>query len=72
MKNFDRALSLVALPQTTQAASFEPPQETETRYAELPEDGIQRLPLPARPGKSECTGIEDLHCDVETLKKTSL
>jgi len=38
----DRALRLIGVPQTPEAASFEPPQEAELRYAQLGEDGTQQ------------------------------
>jgi hypothetical protein len=44
----DRALSLVGVPQTTEAASFDPPQETELRYADLGVDGTQQVIIGVR------------------------
>jgi hypothetical protein len=44
----DRALSLVGVPQTAEAASFDPPQETELRYADLGVDGTQQVIIGVR------------------------
>jgi hypothetical protein len=44
----DRALSLVGVPQTAEAASFDPPQETELRYADLGVDGTQQAIIGVR------------------------
>jgi hypothetical protein len=47
-ETFDRALSLVGVPQTTGAASFDPPQETELRFADLGVDGAQEAIIGVR------------------------
>ncbi|MGC0771975.1 MAG: hypothetical protein WB543_03505 [Candidatus Acidiferrum sp.] len=43
-----KALSLVGVPQTTEAASSEPPQDTELRYADLGRDGTQQAVIGVR------------------------
>jgi hypothetical protein len=44
----DRALSLVGVPQTTEFASFDLPEETELRYADLGVDGTQQAIIGVR------------------------
>jgi hypothetical protein len=44
----DRALSLVGVHQTTEFASFDPPEETELRYADLGVDGTQQAIIGVR------------------------
>lgn len=49
-ETFDKALDLVGVPQTSQAASFDPPQEAELRYADLGVDGTQQAVIGVRRG----------------------
>lgn len=78
----DKALSLVGVPQTTEGASFDPPQETELRYAELGMDGTQQVIIGVRrdpmlygllPRKLVAVGIESPHfpVGVNTSRETS-
>lgn len=47
-ETFDKALGLVGVPQSSEAASFDPPQETELRYADLGVDGTQQAIIGVR------------------------
>jgi hypothetical protein len=47
-ETFDHALALLGVPQTPEAASFYPPQDTELRYAELAEDGTRQAIIGVR------------------------
>jgi hypothetical protein len=47
-ETFDHALALVGVPQTPEAASFDPPQDAELRYAELAEDGTRQAIIGVR------------------------
>lgn len=47
-ETFDKGLTLIGVPQTSEAASFDPPQESELRYADLGLGGAQQAIIGVR------------------------